>query len=72
MNREPMTRRYPYWRVTLAAFVATIIVCLLAGAGVANAKTAPTEPSLMNMDDGSGQGYRFCWITNGVVYCIPN
>ena len=43
-----MSRRYPYWRVTIAAFVLTIIVCLLAGAGVANAQHQP---------DGSGWGF---------------
>jgi hypothetical protein len=52
MTREPMTRRYPYWRVTITATVLTIIVCLLAGAGVANA-----APQSRHTDDGSGWGF---------------
>jgi hypothetical protein len=52
-----MTRRYPFWRVTLAATVLTILVCLLAGAGVANA----AKPLPRHTDDGSGWGF-----------CVPN
>jgi hypothetical protein len=53
MTREPMTRRYPYWRVTITATVLTIIVCLLAGAGIANA----AKPLPRHTDDGSGWGF---------------
>jgi hypothetical protein len=53
MNREPLTRRFPYWRVTIAATVLTILVCLLAGAGVANA----AKPLPRHTDDGSGWGF---------------
>ncbi len=42
-DREPLTRRYPYWRVMLAAGALTVIVCLLAGAGVANAAPQPRD-----------------------------
>jgi hypothetical protein len=48
-----VTRRYPYWRVTLTAFVLTILVCLLAGAGIANA----AKPLPRHTDDGSGWGF---------------